>query len=679
MSNFLDMHAATMCLLKGENVMYFYKFICSIKSKSENDDFDVDKIAYNKFCEDMRCLKLFFFIVENQKSNLIVDAVCNGSSEELENLDEYVRGLLRSIQKDFDKIEKEEITYHTLNIDLEVAFQNKFIKDIMEFRRRLNVDIDHPRAFSETLVDKKPFDESMAMKKCQELAVNQQVQEEFKRIYAPRTNNSFGVPVHYIVDMDYRNGVETIEALVNALHFNGRMLRDKFATIKLNLLKHYDFNLFSDISKIFEMNEGGVVVINSPFDIDETDKYCEELDVLKDVCQVAYYNANSTTIIFHSTSSKRGQLNFIKNQMGSYTLIEMHNRCLSGETAKNYLFKCAKENHIKEPLGLESLIEEGRTYEMFELSKMFKEWQQTFVKTVQFPQYGQFVEKAKEEIEKQDTHLGYNDLKNLIGLENVKKIINNFINYEKLQRACELQGKKTSQVCRHMCFVGNPGTAKTTVARIVAQIMKEEGLLSKGELIEVGRADIVSKYLGGTAPKVKELFKRAVGNILFIDEAYSLCEGKEGLYGDESINAIVQEMENNRENVIVIFAGYKKEMQNFLDKNSGLRSRIAFEVEFPDYSEEELFEIARYQAQNMDVDISRCEDKIKEIIFKSKKLKNFGNGRFIRNLLEKSRMQQATRLVNENKLNTQEIGFLIPEDLVCPIETDEKLSIGFRF
>ena len=208
--------------------------------------------------------------------------------------------------------------------------------------------------------------------------------------------------------------------------------------------------------------------------------------------------------------------------------------------------------------------------------------------------------------------------------------------------------------------------------------MKEENLLSGGRLIEVGRADIVSRFVGGTAPKVKELFKQAIGNILFIDEAYSLCDGRDGLFGDEAINTIVQEMENNRENLVVIFAGYKNEMQKFLDRNSGLRSRIAFEVEFPDYSEEELIKIAEYQAKKMDVDISQCEEKLREIIALKKGEKNFGNGRFVRNILEKARMKQATRLVNENLLHTSKMRVLLPEDIDMPVKKIDKFSFGFH-
>jgi AAA+ superfamily predicted ATPase len=164
---------------------------------------------------------------------------------------------------------------------------------------------------------------------------------------------------------------------------------------------------------------------------------------------------------------------------------------------------------------------------------------------------------------------------------------------------------------------------------------------------------------------------------LFIDEAYSLYDGKEGLFGDEAINTIVQEMENQRDDLVVIFAGYKNEMQNFLNRNSGLRSRIAYEIEFEDYSNEELMQIAQKQARDFEINISQCEDKIKDIIELGKKSKNFGNGRFVRSMMEKARMNQAGRLVREDKLFGEHLIVLKPEDFEIP-KVESKICMGFN-
>ena len=156
---------------------------------------------------------------------------------------------------------------------------------------------------------------------------------------------------------------------------------------------------------------------------------------------------------------------------------------------------------------------------------------------------------------------------------------------------------KGNQIPLHMVFTGNPGTAKTTVARLLAGIMKEEKISTTGAFVECGRSDLVGKYVGWTAKIVKEKFKEASGGILFIDEAYSLLDDSNS-FGAEAINTIVQEMENHRDDVLVIFAGYPDMMNDFIDSNAGLRSRIAFHVDFPDYDVDELNEILCVMAKD---------------------------------------------------------------------------------
>ena len=198
---------------------------------------------------------------------------------------------------------------------------------------------------------------------------------------------------------------------------------------------------------------------------------------------------------------------------------------------------------------------------------------------------------------------------------------------------------------RHMIFTGNPGTAKTTVARLLAEILKENGILKTGAFIECGRADLVGKYVGWTAQIVKEKFSQAQGGILFIDEAYSLVEDRGGLYGDEAINTIVQEMENKRGDVIVIFAGYPGKMKEFLAKNEGLRSRIAFHVDFPDYGSDELMGILEKMLLDKQyVMTSQAKAKAQQIFKQVCTRNEFGNGRFVRNLFEQAVNRQATRI-----------------------------------
>ncbi|WP_051226566.1 AAA family ATPase [Butyrivibrio sp. MC2013] len=196
----------------------------------------------------------------------------------------------------------------------------------------------------------------------------------------------------------------------------------------------------------------------------------------------------------------------------------------------------------------------------------------------------------------------------MIGLSEIKAVTDQIVAAYKLQKIRDGYGFKDEAVSRHMVFTGNPGSAKTTVARLIADILTEEGILKTGALVECGRADLVGQYVGWTAREVRDKFKEASGGILFIDEAYSLVEDHK-TFGMEAINTIAQEMENHRGDVIVIFAGYPEKMAEFLDQNEGLRSRIAFHLSFPDYNEEELMSILQLMAKNRGIKI---DNKAKE-------------------------------------------------------------------
>ena len=180
---------------------------------------------------------------------------------------------------------------------------------------------------------------------------------------------------------------------------------------------------------------------------------------------------------------------------------------------------------------------------------------------------------------------------------NIKALVDQIINTAKIRQSRSKMGLDNYNVSQHMLFTGNPGSAKTTVARLMAEILKQEGVLETGHFVECGRADLVGKYVGWTAQIVQKKFREAVGGILFIDEAYALVDDTNS-FGAEAINTIVQEMENRRDNVIVIFAGYPDKMEHFLSENEGLRSRIAFHLDFPDYNAEEMLQILELMVKN---------------------------------------------------------------------------------
>ncbi|RKM55456.1 AAA family ATPase [Butyrivibrio sp. X503] len=254
------------------------------------------------------------------------------------------------------------------------------------------------------------------------------------------------------------------------------------------------------------------------------------------------------------------------------------------------------------------------------------------------------------------------ELDNIVGLSKVKEYVRSLENNFKVQKMREGKGMKTSDVSMHMIFAGNPGTGKTTIARIVAKNLKSIGVLSSGHLCEVTRADLVGQYAGHTAIKTTNVIKNAVGGVLFIDEAYSLNRSKEDAFGLEAIDALVKGMEDYRDDLVVILAGYKEEMEEFLNTNPGLRSRFPNIVEFEDYTSDEMLEIAKLTASSKGYKISDdCKDMLKQQFEKHQiKGKNdSGNGRLVRNMIEAAIIKQSKRIMNDS---SQDMELLIPDD-----------------
>ncbi len=234
----------------------------------------------------------------------------------------------------------------------------------------------------------------------------------------------------------------------------------------------------------------------------------------------------------------------------------------------------------------------------------------------------------------------------LVGLAPVKTRVREIaalLLVEKLRRSVGLEAGAPSL---HMSFTGNPGTGKTTVAMRMASILHGLGYVRKGHLVAVTRDDLVGQYIGHTAPKTKEVLKRAMGGVLFIDEAYYLYRPEnERDYGQEAIEILLQVMENQRDDLVVILAGYKDRMDRFFSSNPGMASRIAHHVDFPDYAEEELFEIAELMLAGMQYRMSpEAATALGEYIALRKAQPHFANARSIRNALDRSRLRQAKRL-----------------------------------
>lgn len=258
------------------------------------------------------------------------------------------------------------------------------------------------------------------------------------------------------------------------------------------------------------------------------------------------------------------------------------------------------------------------------------------------------------------------ELDGLIGLKSVKKDVQTLTNFIKVQQERAKRGLKSSSVSFHCVFTGNPGTGKTTVARIVADIYKNLGVLKKGHLVETDRAGLVAEYVGQTAVKTNKIIDSALDGVLFIDEAYSLVGGGESDYGKEAIATLLKRMEDDRERLVVILAGYTKDMKQFIDSNPGLQSRFNRYIEFPDYTSDELYQIFALSLKKYDYHITDDAKVALQHFFEeavAHKDANFGNGRFVRNIFEKVLERQANRLASESNLTTERLSEITIEDL----------------
>ena len=257
------------------------------------------------------------------------------------------------------------------------------------------------------------------------------------------------------------------------------------------------------------------------------------------------------------------------------------------------------------------------------------------------------------------------ELNELIGLSETKKEITTLSNYIQMKLKRDEMGMQSPNLSLHCVFTGNPGTGKTTVARILAGIYKDMGLLKKGHLVETDRSGLIAEYVGQTAVKTNKKIDEALDGVLFIDEAYSLVQGAKEDYGPEAISTLLKRMEDDRDRLVVIVAGYTKEMEDFINSNPGLQSRFNRYIHFTDYTAEELYDIFCLQMKKNEYTISEeASNRLKMILADTlaHKGKDFGNARFVRNLFEKVIEHQANRLANEPNLTKELLAELREED-----------------
>lgn len=472
--------------------------------------------------------------------------------------------------------------------------------------------------FREPLYDPFPFrveekileEQTLTLEECRqrahEILGSSSLYEELDRIYSPENQQIYkGHPVHYLISAGAWGAAEDIyELLIKALYNNKRLISNRITLFREVQRKGYKDSRYQ---KVIKAGEGGTVIIE------------------------------------------------LKSNEGTGTL----------QDARNYLTELVEQVDFgtEDKSDVYDYLAEAETYSVTDIFNAYNAWYGSGLKTHVYRAY-----REKKSFQVEVTRVPnkpYDTLQEMIGLTEVKTVIDEIIAASKVVRARERMGLNTQGASFHMMFSGNPGTAKTSVARLLCKILKEESAISSGRFVECGRQDLVAKYVGWTARMVEDKFKEAQGGILFIDEAYALVDSS-NTYGAEAINTVVQMMENYRDSVIVIFAGYSEKMQTFLEQNEGLKSRIAFHLSFPDYSPEELTDILTLMSQKRDYQIDEeAKEYCKELFCNAVKEDNFGNGRYVRNILDQAIIKQSARIL---KMETRED---ISREEICRLKRED--------
>ena len=577
----------------------------------------------------------------------------------------------------------DEITISAINMLLGSANRQGYIEDDDEILERFGmakIGRRYSLEFGENLVNDKA-ERAELIDAAKSVFSSETLIPELERIYAgSKSIHASGHPVHYIVETDDRDTRrEMYKILLDALYANHRLESCRYTYLDFYPGQNYSKMAYESLYKIAE---GGAVVVRYLANEDgEEDSTSGAMDIIENICDMAKrYRNKVLTIICFPRECKKVKLQFYDN-LGTMSFVEIREDFVDSIAAKDILKSLAKKHHVRTDNKLFLPIQNDCTYLTPELVATFNEWYDEKLKTTVYPQYKEISTVRKDALKASPKGSAYDELSEMIGLDEAKNVIKKALNYYKMQKLYEEKGVKRNNPAMHMIFTGNPGTAKTTVARLFARIMRENGLLSRGQLVEVGRGDLVGKFVGWTAQTVQNKFAEASGGVLFIDEAYSLVEDRNGSYGDEAINTIVQEMENHRADVVVIFAGYPGKMTGFLDKNPGLRSRIAFHVPFADYTSTELCRIAELISKKNGMRFeSEALTKLKKAFDVAKTDTDFGNGRYVRNVFEQAKMNQASRLLERDydSISADEITTIIADDVVIPDKkANERRRIGF--
>ena len=642
--------------------MLYYKFTieCSnVKEVYDRSDKSKSSSKINVDCQRLNEVQDYnvFFMVSKIEDNTITLCAAIGSKN-TKDANELAAGFATGLGFDVRSVEGNEILIRRFAQEARSAERYDFIDDEDEVLSCVSLGTIRrcmSDSFSEDILEGNLSHED-ALKKAKDLHFGKSLFDEINRIYADVPRGFFGHPVHYILQSDDERICKNVaELLVRSLLSVGRLKSKRLAMMKPS--KRKDHPLFDfDEPEIFDINlakslssrQGGGAFVSFPGRlVHDTELINGSQAEIKEYAEMLNESREDTLLIVVMGKTEDKSVELLQNTLSDMCFITISDNVMLKDEALMVLKDMAESKGITNHESLLAFLDESSNqgFYLADLEKIFRKWNETRLRKEIYTQYSEFYKpRVIAEKPKGDA---YQELQSLIGLSKAKSVIQQALDFNKVRKMYSDSGIPLVNTSRHMVFTGNPGTAKTTVARLFAQIMKDNGVLPFGNLIEVGRKDLVGKYVGWTAQLVEQAFNKAKGSVLFIDEAYSLCENREGLYGDEAINTIVQLMENRREDTIVILAGYPDKMEELLSRNPGLRSRISFHVNFDDYSSDDLISILHLMAgERKRILAEGVDERVRAIIEKEIGNRDFGNGRFVRNLFEQALMRQASRIVS---------------------------------
>jgi len=458
----------------------------------------------------------------------------------------------------------------------------------------------------------------------------------------------------------YSNSTKTIEKIMEILNECTNYFK-YLKTGKTKMTSLYEIEVPERIDELYK-SENNIICIKNLENLKNKEQDFKDKFIYKFEQNLSKENA-ITILLFKNEDDVKNSLDFqyeeLKEKYFNFQILSILPDIQ--DIYQEVLSKLKETEEITETVSFKLLDYISATYPKTNLQ--YEDYQNKLYEKIIFSKNGKISEKDIPEYEKDKTiEETFAKLNELVGLENVKQTLKDLVSLIELKNKAK-DDLKIKNINLHMVFLGNPGTGKTTVARIVAQILYNLKYIQKNKLIEVSSKDLVAEYVGQTGPKTMAVIEKAMGGVLFIDEAYTLAsKGNGNSFNEEAIATLIQAMENYRDNLVVIFAGYTKEMQAFLDANSGIVSRIGYTLQFEDYTSEQLIAIFEVMMEKSGFKLeNQAKQEALKVIEEYKQSENFGNARFVRNLYEKTIIKHATNTIN--KKSKQALKTIKKEDI----------------